>query len=90
MAVNNWPVWSRDGKQIYYRNPDGVLMVVEVESKGSEFHPAAVRQFFSHAGGVFPAGVAADGRVLVQVPAETEAAPPVTVMVNWDAGVGKN
>jgi Tol biopolymer transport system component len=84
-AVGYWPVWSRDGRRIYYRDPNGVFMVVDVEAKGSEFHPGTARQFFSNPGGAYPAGVAADGRVLVQVPAETEAPPPLTLIVNWDA-----
>jgi Tol biopolymer transport system component len=90
VAVNSWPIWSRDGRQMYYRNPDGLLMEVDVETKGSEFRPSIARQFFSYPGGIFPAGTSKDGRVLVQVPAEAETAPPVTLIVNWDAQLGKN
>lgn len=31
------PAWARDGSELFYRDPDGALMVARVASKGSSF-----------------------------------------------------
>ena len=47
-------VWSRDGKQLYFRDSAGPLMAVDVQPQGSEFHSALPRQIFTAPGGVPP------------------------------------
>jgi Tol biopolymer transport system component len=76
--------WSRDGKQIYYRSPDGPLMAADVESKGNELHAGAPRQIFA-ATTVGSIDTAPDGRILVRVSAEHGEASPITIVLNWDA-----
>jgi eukaryotic-like serine/threonine-protein kinase len=84
--------WRRDGKELFYRAPDGRLMVAAVRDsgRGLEFGtPAALRITVPPSGGRFyPYDVAADGRILALVPERSEDAP-LTVLVNWQAGLRK-
>jgi len=84
--------WRKDGKELFYRAPDGRLMVAAVRDSGHglEFGtPAPLRITVPPAGGRFyPYDVAADGRILALVPERSEDAP-LTVLVNWQAGLKK-
>lgn len=40
------PRWRDDGLELYYVDPDGTIMVVDVEAAGSEFEPSAPRPLF--------------------------------------------
>lgn len=77
------PVWSRDGKQLYYRGPDGGLMVADVQMRPTEFTASSPRQIYS-AQTINWMDTAPDGRILVRVEAEQGGAPPITVVLNWD------
>jgi eukaryotic-like serine/threonine-protein kinase len=81
--------WSRDGKQLYFRDVAGGLMVVDVQPQGSEFHSGAPRQIFMATGGVRPIDTAPDGRILVALQAEQEISSPITLVLNWDAEMKK-
>ena len=59
-------------------------MAADVESKGNEFHPGALRQIFA-AATVASIDTAPDGRILVRVSAEHGEASPITMVLNWDA-----
>jgi serine/threonine protein kinase/WD40 repeat protein len=81
--------WSRDGKQLYFRDVAGMLAVVDVELQGGEFHSGLPRQIFSAPGGVRPMDTAPDGRILVLVQSEQGTSPPITLVLNWDAELKK-
>ncbi|MGC1449678.1 MAG: protein kinase [Candidatus Sulfotelmatobacter sp.] len=81
--------WSRDGKQLYFRDVAGGLMVVDVQSQGSEFRSGLPRQIFMAPGGVRPVDTAPDGRILVMLQAEQEVSSPITLVLNWDAEMKK-
>jgi serine/threonine protein kinase/Tol biopolymer transport system component len=81
--------WSRDGKQLYFRDAAGGLMAVDVQPQGSEFHAGVPRQLFTAAGGVRPLDTAPDGRILVALEAGQEIASPITLVLNWDAEMRK-
>jgi Tol biopolymer transport system component len=92
------PRWRRDGKELFYATPDG-LMAAEVNGEGSTFEVGAVRSLFDvrrRAVGWLGSGpgasydVSADGeRFLVNTAVEELVAPPATVVVNWTAGLRK-
>jgi dipeptidyl aminopeptidase/acylaminoacyl peptidase len=86
------PVWRRDGKELYYIDPGQKLMAVPVKINGASFEPGAP-QALSTATGASSFVVARDGqRFLMNVPAWGEsaaAAPPLTVVTNWQAGLKK-
>jgi Tol biopolymer transport system component len=81
--------WSRDGKQLYFRDNAGPLMAVDVQPQGNEFHSGLPRQIFTAVGGVRPMDTAPDGRILVMVQADQEVSPPLTLVLNWDAEIKK-
>ena len=92
------PSWRGDGKEVFYVAPDRKLMAVEVKATAQSFDRGAPQALFdsrSSIGSVDNASfgyvASADGkRFLMPVPpgalGET---PPLTVMVNWLAGVKK-
>jgi Tol biopolymer transport system component len=82
-------IWSRDGKQLYFRDVAGGLMAVDVQPQGNEFHSGAPRQIFMAPGGVWPLDTGTDGRILVSTRAGQEVSSPVTLVLNWDAEMKK-
>jgi Tol biopolymer transport system component len=91
------PRWRRDGRELFYISADSTLMAVEVAATPA-FTPGVPKALFAAPiwGGGTPNNVTrydvtADGqRFLINVlPPETTAAPaaPITVVLNWDAGL---
>jgi eukaryotic-like serine/threonine-protein kinase len=87
------PVWSRNGKELYFIGADGKLMAVEV-SGGAKFEAGLPKPLFDAR---FPGvnnvnawyDVSKDGRFLIPVQLEQSANTPMTVVVNWTAGLKK-
>jgi hypothetical protein len=76
------PHWRADGKEIFYRAPDGMLMSVALPTTGA-LRPGTPRGLFHLASEWWDA--AGDGeRFLVGVPIE-QPVPPFTVVLNWQA-----
>jgi hypothetical protein len=46
--------WSRDGKQLYFRDAAGELVAVDVQAQADEFHCGLPRQIFPAPGGLRP------------------------------------
>ncbi|BCS32129.1 hypothetical protein TBR22_A13380 [Luteitalea sp. TBR-22] len=86
------PMWRRDGKELYYLDPDRKLMAVPVKIDGTSFESGAPQALFT-ATGASGFVVTRDGqRFLVNVPAGGESAaagPPLTVVTDWQAGLKK-
>jgi Tol biopolymer transport system component len=88
------PVWSRDGKELYFISADGRLMAVAVRSgAGGAFEAGAPQPLFNpHMMGYGRASkfaVSKDGRFLFPVWIEQSEAHPITVVVNWQASLRK-
>jgi hypothetical protein len=81
------PVWSRNGKELFYQN-DGKLMSVTVDAQKSELHLKAPEVLFE--GGFVPYltntpntyDVAPDGRFLMIEP-NASAATSLVLVKNW-------
>jgi Tol biopolymer transport system component len=89
------PIWRKDGREIYYDSADHRLMAVPV-GFGPIFTPGvpvplfALRAIRVVGGGLgWSYDVAPDGRFLVNTLIERSAAP-LTVVLNWPTGVGKD
>ena len=92
------PDWRRDGREIYYVSGDQNLIAVPVKL-GSTVELGAPQKLFQlegvDAGAIFSINryvPSRDGqRFLVNVPAggEGASAPPLTVVLNWQAGLKK-
>jgi Tol biopolymer transport system component len=89
-----YPKWSHDGKEIFYMTLDNNrLMAATVNASGENFEVVGVKELFEPralSGSGPPYNPTADGRrfLINTVPAETSNAP-ITVVVNWLAGVKK-
>ena len=63
----DFPVWSRDGRELYFISADNKLMAVEVKGDGKKFDAGVPKPLFS-----VPAqaqfDVSKDGRFLIHVP----------------------
>ena len=88
------PQWRRDGKEIFYVSADQKLMAVPIKL-GATVEPGTPQLLF-----LFPPlaqfgsqyAPSRDGqRFLVNAPSggESAAAPPVTVITNWQAALKK-
>jgi Tol biopolymer transport system component len=88
------PMWLQDSKELYYIDLDGKLIAVTI-SAGSGFHAGVPKVLFR----VPPKGARKPGmkwwtpspdgkRFLFLVP-EAREEPPVTVVLNWQAGLKK-
>jgi len=92
------PQWRRDGKELFFLSPDRKLMAVEVNSNGPTFVagvPAALfdvrtTTLFPGGGGASYYAAAGDGkRFLVNTLVDEAVPTPLTVVLNWTAGLKK-
>jgi Tol biopolymer transport system component len=93
------PRWGRDGKELFYVEPDLTLMAVSIKSNGSSLEAGAPTRLFkapidsTTLGNGRSYDVAEDGRFLINVvpgassPARVSAS--ITVILNWAAGLKK-
>ena len=92
-AGGEHPRWRPDGTEVFYRALDNRLMAAAVNGKGSSFEVGAVTPLFqttAFLGGRWPYDVSADGqRFLINTLPEQVGSAPITVVVNWMAGLRK-
>jgi Tol biopolymer transport system component len=83
------PKWTRNGREILYTAFDGKVMSVEIEP-GQDLRVGATRALFQLPDGAFGLDVTADGeRFLVNAPVIKSSSVPLSVVVNWTAGLKK-
>ena len=82
------PQWSPDGREILYLSAAGKLEAVSVKLGDESIEVSAPRELFALPSGTNDFSVAPDGRrFLVRVPEST--GPPLTVILNWPALLGR-
>ena len=85
------PMWNRNGKELFYLDPDGKLMSVNVDTSSATFQAGIPKVLFeTQLSGRYPGRnmyvVSPDGqRFLMLVPATEDKPQPITVVVNWPA-----
>jgi len=85
------PIWRRDGKELFYMAPGRKLMAVDVTLKNNSFQAGVPRMLFQTRilGSPGPRNaydVSPDGqRFLINTIPDDTAAPPITVITNWNA-----
>ncbi len=85
------PVWSRDGKELFFLGSNGKMMAVDVRSgAGSKFDHGLAKPLFDLPSGAPSFDVNKDGRFLIPAPVEQTEGAPITVVVNWTAGLKRN
>jgi Tol biopolymer transport system component len=86
------PAWSKTGAELFYLAASRDLMAVPYRAEASSFEPGEAKALFQ-----LPIlatrrayAVSADGRrFLVAKPLDDDSAAPVTVVLNWQAGLRK-
>jgi eukaryotic-like serine/threonine-protein kinase len=84
-------VWSRDGKELFFIGADQKMMAVEIRP-GPKFDPGTPKSLFDTriAGSIdYWFDVSTDGRFLMPIRPEQTTSEPMTVVVNWLAGLKK-
>ena len=85
------PVWSRDGKELYFIDPGRRMMAVEIGA-GPKFQAGVPKALFATRLALGPNttfDVSKDGRFLVPNQVEDPEAAPISVVINWTAGLKK-
>ena len=89
----NFARWRRDGRELFYRAPDGMLMAVAVHPNQQRLEfgtPARLFRTVTSPGlRLYGYDVAADGqRILALAPAKgTGGSTPLTLIMNWQAAL---
>lgn len=82
------PVWRKDGRELLYRDAQGVLQSMSITTADGVFEPAVAKPLFKLPGDAFD--VTADGqKILIIRTAGDPVSPPLTVVMNWTAGLGQ-
>ena len=89
------PRWRRDGRELYFVGGDDTLMAAAVEASQRKFEVKNVRPLFRvslapearERSGSFD--VSGDGTHFLINASSDEAQPPITLVLNWDAGLKK-
>ena len=86
------PVWSKDGKRLYFQDADQRLNAVDIRiDKGSVQTGTRTTLFSSNLPSSFDESAydtTRDGRFLM-MKYSTETAAPMTLVMNWDAELTK-
>jgi hypothetical protein len=97
ISGGNLPIWSRDGKELFFIGADRKLMAVDVKSRASKdtsgkdvatFEAGVPKPLFETR--LSPGAwydVSKEGRFLMPTQLEQAAIDPMTVVVNWTAGL---
>jgi eukaryotic-like serine/threonine-protein kinase len=87
-AGGSQPRWRRDVKELFFIAPDGTMMAVPVEAKGSTFKaetPEALFRTQIVAHGFYQYDVSADGQTfIINTRATEQGPPPITILINWE------
>jgi eukaryotic-like serine/threonine-protein kinase len=84
-----YPIWRHDGKELFFRTPDGRVVAQEIRL-GAKIEVGAQKPLFAYAAGPVGAtySVTGDGqRFLVKDAARRETVSPVYILLNWAAGL---
>jgi len=86
-----YPIWSKDGKQIYYKSPDNHLMAVPVTFSAGSVQPGSPHALFLF-NPVFSFGcidVSRDGKFIINNASQDTSLSPISFTENWPATVRK-
>jgi len=92
-GAGTMPRWSRDGKELYFIS-QGKLMVAPVQTT-PVFHAGLPKLLFAapiagNGGGAFVCwDLTPDGKRFLMITQETSPREPLTVVLNWPAGLRK-
>jgi Tol biopolymer transport system component len=83
------PVWSRDGKELFFIDSARKMMVVEIKSNG-QFGAGVPKPLFdTRLQGIMWFDVSKDGHFLIPTVSEEGTGVAISVVVNWTVGLKK-
>jgi serine/threonine protein kinase len=91
----HFPVWRRDGKELFYVSPDKKVMAVDVKGAGTTFERGVPKALFDLRVSDFTSAqarfaVSADGqRFLINNTIGENASSPIAVVLNWTSDLKK-
>jgi Tol biopolymer transport system component len=85
------PVWSRDGRELFFISIDNKMMAVEINTAGGKFQAGIPKALFDvRMGNGNPRfDVSKDGRFLIPTIVSESVNAPMTVVLNWQAMLKK-
>jgi dipeptidyl aminopeptidase/acylaminoacyl peptidase len=86
------PVWSRDGRELYFISADNKMMAVKINTAGGKFQAGVPQPLFDvhMVESVAPNfDISKDGRFLIPTVVGEASNAPMTVVLNWQAGLKK-
>jgi serine/threonine protein kinase len=85
------PVWSRDGRELYFISADNKMMAVKINTAGGKFQAAVPQPLFDIRIHTTNANfdVSKDGRFLIPIAVRAPENTPMTVVLNWQVGLKK-
>jgi serine/threonine protein kinase len=85
----SYPIWSGDGRQIFYNQSGGILMAVDVKMAGTAFSSGTPKMLFEiPRAGILD--VSKDGKLyLAGAVTGALAYQPITLVTNWDKDLKK-
>ena len=84
-----FPMWSRDGKEIFYHQPGGATISVEVNGAGVALVVGAAKKVFDIPRSVVLDATADGQQFLTAVMVGALSSPPVTLITQWDRELKK-
>jgi hypothetical protein len=89
ISTSGRPVWSRDGKELYFISEDQKMMAAQIID-GSTFDHGVPKPLFDvHVEATAKFDVGKNGKLLMLPRLEQAAAVTLTVVLNWTAGLKK-
>jgi Tol biopolymer transport system component len=82
------PIWGRDGKELFFIGGDQKMMAVNVKD-GANFDASVPKPLFDTRMANASFDVSKDGRFLVPTEVKQAGTSPLTVVINWAAGIKK-
>jgi hypothetical protein len=77
-----FPVWARDGRELFYWGPDGASMMSVTMASWPARSPGRPQLLFRQRSS-YPFDVGPDGRFLIIEDQPEEALPPIVGVLNW-------
>jgi dipeptidyl aminopeptidase/acylaminoacyl peptidase len=86
-----FPVWRSDGRELFFEDFTGNFLAAPITARGSEIETGTPKQLFhANVTGVgLPYDVSADGQRFLLNVAGDETPVPLSLIVNWTAGLHK-
>jgi hypothetical protein len=79
------PRWRKDSKELFFAQPDGKIMSVDIAVNGNALQASQPKILFTTLGARPSFDVTPDGQRFLVAEPEKNSEPPFTVILNWEA-----